>query len=80
MSSLPYAAHRVVDNDASVHTLGKVLRQHSGEPRVVAAALAALGDKANYGKNACLAHIVPQLKNPRPELRAAALKAISQVL
>lgn len=108
ISSMPYTAHKVVPNDTGISTLGKVLRQHQSEPRVMAAAIAALGDKANYGKNAVLAHIVPQLKNRcvsrcpwkirhskrrifafspenfrspgrSPELRAAALKAISHV-
>jgi hypothetical protein len=63
ISSMPYTAHKVVPNDTGISTLGKVLRQHQSEPKVMAAAIAALGDKANYGKNAVLAHIVPQLKN-----------------
>lgn len=36
-------------------------------------------DRGNLGKNRCLAHLVPQMNSPYPELRAAALKAISNV-
>eukprot|EP00283_Hemiselmis_rufescens_P011176 CAMPEP_0173431476 /NCGR_PEP_ID=MMETSP1357-20121228/9606_1 /TAXON_ID=77926 /ORGANISM="Hemiselmis rufescens, Strain PCC563" /LENGTH=327 /DNA_ID=CAMNT_0014395961 /DNA_START=129 /DNA_END=1109 /DNA_ORIENTATION=+ len=79
VNALPYAAHRVVDNDNSIGVLGKVVRNKSHKPLIRAAAIAALGDKGNYGKNACLAHLVPQLQSQHPRLRAGALTAISQV-
>eukprot|EP00282_Hemiselmis_andersenii_P014390 CAMPEP_0114153828 /NCGR_PEP_ID=MMETSP0043_2-20121206/24573_1 /TAXON_ID=464988 /ORGANISM="Hemiselmis andersenii, Strain CCMP644" /LENGTH=353 /DNA_ID=CAMNT_0001248909 /DNA_START=145 /DNA_END=1206 /DNA_ORIENTATION=- len=79
VNALPYAAHRVVDNDQSIGVLGKVLRNTSHKPVIRAAAISALGDKGNYGKNECLAHLVPQLQSKHPKLRAGALTAISQV-